>query len=107
MPIQYQTDAGVMTHVTATQTGVLSIGKASNPAALIGILVGSVLTAPSVQIWHGQVTAAGATMIGTITCAANAFTKIPAICSGGATFYVSGVVSPDLTIYWNPLGGGV
>jgi len=101
----FNTEAGVMTHVTATQTGTFSIGVVGKPAALVGILVGSVLTAPSVNIWQGQTTGATLTIIGTITCAANAFTRIPAYCSGGATFYVSACTLPDLTIYWNPLGG--
>ena len=107
MPIQFTTEAAIGARVTATQTGSINIGHASNPAALIGILVGSGATAPMVQIWHGQVTGAGATIIGSITCPLNAFTRIPAYCSGGATIYVSGVATPDLTIYWNPLGGGI
>lgn len=101
----FNTEAGVMFHATTTTTGAITIGSSGKPAALVGILVGSVLTAPTVQIWHGQATAAGTTMIGAITCAANAFTRIPAYCSGGATIYISACTLPDLTIYWNPLGG--
>lgn len=94
---------GVPARVTGGTTGNLSIGASTRNAVLLGILVGSVGTAPTVQIWHGQVSAAGATMIGTITCPANAFTRIPAFCSLGATFYFSGITTPDCTIYWNPL----
>ena len=100
---------GLATRVTAAQTGVIVCGSSgahgfATNIALLGILVGSVGTAPTVQVWQGQVTAAGATMIGLITCAANAFTRMPAYCSGGATFYFSGVTTPDCTIYWNPIG---
>ena len=98
---------GVTTRVTAAATGVIVCGASANGVltniALLGILVGSVGTAPTVNIWHGQVTAAGATMIGTITCAANAFTRIPAYGSGGATLYFSSITTPDCTIFWNPL----
>lgn len=100
---------GVSTRVTAAATGVVVCGSSGRNGfptniALLGILVGSVATAPTVNIWHGQTTGAGATMIGTITCPANAFTRIPAYGSGGATFYFSNVTTPDCTIYWNPLG---
>lgn len=102
--MQWTTEAGVGLRVTSTQTGVVTLGTSTRPAILLGILVGSVLTAPTIQVWQGQVTGAGQTIIGAITCAANAFTRIPAYCSGGATVYVSACTLPDLTIYWNPVG---
>jgi len=95
-------EIGVPLRVTAT--GTSSIGNANRKAALLGILVGS-MTAPTVRIHQGQAVAASSTIIGNITCAANAFTRIPVYTSGGATFVVTGVDSTvDLTIYWNPLG---
>ena len=102
--MHWTTEAGVFARVTLTQTGLVAIGTSTRPAVLVGINVGSVGTAPTVQIWQGTTTGAGQTIIGAITCAANAFTRIPAYCSGGACFYVSGCASPDLTIYWNPVG---
>lgn len=103
--MQWTTEAGPFVRVTSTQTGVVSLGTSVRPAVLLGVLVGSVLTAPTLQIWVGQTTGAGQTIIGTITCSANAFTRIPAYCSGGATIYVSACTLPDLTIFWNPAGG--
>ena len=76
--MQWTTEAGVGLRVTSAQTGVVNFGTATRPSILLGILVGSVLTAPTVQIWQGQVTGAGQTIIGSITCSANAFTRIPA-----------------------------
>lgn len=84
-------------------TGTLSVGTSGTKAALLGVLVGS-MTAPTIRVFQGQAVAASATIIGNITCAANAFTRMPAYVSGGATFVVTGVdTTVDLTIYWNPL----
>ena len=95
-------EIGVPRRVTAT--GTLSFGVAGRPAGIVGVLVGS-MTAPTIQLYQGQAVAASSTIIGNITCAANAFTQIRAYCSGGATAVVTGVDSTvDLTIYWNPLG---
>lgn len=102
--MNYTNEIGFFTRVTAAQTGVVNIGSSSTKAGLLGILCGSGATAPTVQIWQGPTTGAGTTIIGALTCALNAFTRVPAYCSGGATIYVSNVASPDLTIYWNPLG---
>ena len=94
-------EIGFMQRVTAT--GTLSVGTSGTKAALLGVLVGS-MTAPTIQLYQGQAVAASSTIIGNVTCAANAFTRIPAYCSGGATAVVTGVDSTvDLTIYWNPL----
>ena len=102
--MQFTTEAAPFVRVTATQTGVVSFGTSTRPSILVGVLVGSVLTAPTVQMWVGQTTGAGQTIIGTITCSANAFTRIPAYCSGGATIYISACTLPDLTIFYNPIG---
>ena len=101
---QWTTEAGQFVRVTSAQTGIVTLGTATRPSVLVGILVGAVGTAPTVQIWQGTTTGAGQTIIGAITCAVNAFTRIPAYCSGGACFYVSACTLPDLTIYWNPVG---
>ena len=103
--MEWITEAGVMARVTGGQTGVLSVGTSIRPAVLVGILVGAGATAPTVQIWQGQATGASSVVIAGITCALNSFTRIPAYCSGGATIYVSGVTTPDLTLFWNPAGG--
>ena len=94
-------EIGVAKRITAT--GTHTLGTSSTKAALLGIQVGS-MTAPTIQAYQGQSVAASATIIGTITCAANTFSRMPAYVSGGATFVVTGVDSTvDLTIYWNPL----
>jgi len=101
MPFVQNMETGVPKRVTAT--GTISFGTASGRAGIIGVLVGS-MTAPTLQLYHGQAVAASSTIITNITAAANAFTRIPAYVSGGATFVVTGVDSTvDLTIYWNPL----
>lgn len=96
-------EVGVPLHVTATGT-IWNIGVSGRRAALLGISVGANLgTAPLVRIWEGQVTGA-TTIIGGLTCALNTFTRIPASCSGGASFWFLNSEAPDITIYWNPLG---
>lgn len=99
--MDYTNEIGVPRRVTAT--GTFTIAAATNKIGLLGVNCGSVLTAPTMQVYQGQGVATGATLIGTITCAANAFTRIPAYCSGGAAFVVTGTDAVDLTIYWNPL----
>lgn len=104
--MNYTNEVGVFTRVTAAHTGLLAVGVSGSKAALLGILVGTCgagATAPTVHIWEGQVTGA-TTIIGPTTLTRNAFTRIPAYCSGGASVWISGVETPDLTIYWNPLG---
>lgn len=93
---------GVSTRVSAT--AAFSLG-AGNNIQLLGVLVGAVTTAPTFQILHGATMVAGATMIAAITCPANAFTRVPAYLSGGATIKPSGTEVPDLVIYWNPVAG--
>jgi len=99
--MDYTNEIGVPKRVNAT--GTFTIAAAGNKIGLIGINVGSVLTAPTVQVYQGQGVATGATLIGTVTLPANAFTRMPAYCSGGAAFVVTGTEGVDLTIYWNPL----
>ena len=100
MPFIRNTEVGVGQRVSATGTISFGTGK----LGLVGVLVGS-MTGPTIQIYHGGAVAASATIIGTITCAANSFTRIPAYVSGGATAVITAVDSTvDLTIYWNPLG---
>ena len=100
MPFTQNTEVGVIRRVTATGTFSVGTGK----IGLMGVLIGS-MTAPTLQVYHGGAVAASATIASNITCPANAFTRIPAYCSGGSTFVVTGVDSTvDLTIYWNPLG---
>lgn len=99
--MNYTNEIGFPQRVTVT--GTLSIGASGSKAALLGILCGSGATAPMVQIWEGQTTGS-TTLIGQVTLPLNAFTRMPTYCSGGLTFNFSNCVSPDLTIYWNPLG---
>ena len=104
--MNYTNEIGVFTRVTAAQTGLINVGVSTLPMALLGMYVGSCgsgATAPTVHIWQGQVTGA-TTIIGPTTLARNSYTRMPAYCSGGASVWVSGVDTPDLTIYWNPLG---
>lgn len=105
MPLYGPYEVGYGTRVTGTQTGAITIGAAAGWSALIGVFVGSVGngTAPMVQVWQGQSTGAGLTIIGQFTAPRSAFTRLPALCSGGATFYVSNCELPDLTIYWAPI----
>ena len=101
--MNYTNEVGVATRVTVTGT-LWNIGASGSPCALLGVNVGSSNgTAPLVKIWQGQVTGA-TTIIGALTCALNTFTRIPAYCSGGATFQFLNGEQPDITIYWNPLG---
>ena len=86
-----------------TVTGTLSIGVAGGKMAMIGMLVGSCQTAPLMQMWEGATTGS-TTIIGMVTLPMNSFLRIPAYCSGGATFNFINCIAPDLTIYWNPLG---
>ena len=84
-------------------SGTLVIG-AGNNIALLGILTDS-HPSPTFYISQGtSALAAPTTIIAALTCASNSFTRIPAYCSGGATFTMTGV-TPDLTIYWNPVSG--
>lgn len=105
--MEFNSEVGVFTRVTAAQTGVVTIGVAGKPSALYGVLAGANAngTAPTVQVWQGATTGAGTTLIGVMTLTRSAFTPMPAYLSGGATFYVSNCELPDLTIFWNPLGG--
>lgn len=99
-------EVGFFTRVTAAHTGLVSVGASGSNAALLGISVGNCgtdATAPTVRIWQGQVTGA-AYIVSTMILTRNAFTRIPAYCSGGASVWVSDCNTPDLTIYWNPLG---
>lgn len=86
-----------------TVTGTLTIGGSGSKMAMIGMLVGACQTAPMVQIWEGQTTGS-TTILGVCTLPLNAFTRIPAHCSGGATFNFLNCIAPDITIYWNPVG---
>ncbi len=88
-----------------TVTGTLSIGKAGGKIAIIGISAGVPAngTAPLCSIWQGQVTGS-TTLIGLTTLSLSTFTRVPAICSGGATFNFANCDAPDITIYWNPIG---
>ena len=86
-----------------TVTGTLSIGGDAAKMAMLGMSVGAGATAPMVQIWEGQTTGS-TTILGICTLPLNAFTRIPAYCSGGATFNFLNCANPDITIYWNPVG---
>ena len=90
-------ETGTPTRVTTSGVTVLS----SSNLALLGIGVAAVLTAQLVQLWSGSAT--GTPIIGTMTCAANAFYRIPAYCAGGLTYAVTNE-DVDLTLYWNPAG---
>jgi hypothetical protein len=94
-------EMGVAKRVSAT--GAFSLG-AGNNIGLVGVLVGASTAAPVLAIHHGATMVSGATMIAALTAPANAFTRIPAYLSGGATINVTGVEIPDLNIYWNPAG---
>lgn len=99
--MDYVNEIGTPSRVTAT--GTLIIGSASQRIGIIGVLVGACQTAPMMQVWQGQTTA-GTTLIGVVTLPLNAFTRMPVYSSGGATFWFSNCIAPDITIYWNPLG---
>ena len=100
MPFMQNTEVGVPQRVSATGTISFGTGK----LGLVGVLIGS-MTGPTLQFYHGGAVATSATIIGNITCAANAFTRIPVYASGGVTAVITGAESTvDLTIYWNPLG---
>ena len=101
--MNYTNEVGVFERVTVTGT-LVSIGVSGGKAALLGVNVGSSNgTGPMVQIWQGQVTGS-TTLLGLCTLPVNAFTRIPAYCSGGAVLWFSNNEAPDITIYWNPLG---
>lgn len=95
-------EVGFIKRVTVTGT-LHTIGAAGSKAALLGISVGAQITAPMVQIWQGQTTGS-TTILGLCTLPLNAYTRIPAYCSGGASFWFLNSEAPDITIYWNPLG---
>ena len=95
-------EIGVPLHVTVTGT-LWTVGNANSNASILGISVGAQITAPLVRIWQGQTTGA-TTIVGGMTCAVNAFTRVPAYCSGGASFWFLNSEVPDITIYWNPVG---
>ena len=86
-----------------TVTGTLTIGASGSKMALLGISVGACQTAPQVSIWQGPSTGS-TTILGNCTLPLNAFTRLPAYCSGGATFNFVNCIAPDITIYWNPVG---
>ena len=97
----YVTEAGKATRVTATGVTVLTSG----PANLIGIGVSAVTTAQLVQIFtQTAASITGAPIQGTMTMAANTFTRMPAAAPLGITYAVTND-DVDLTIYWNPAGG--
>lgn len=94
-------EMGLIKRVTAT--GTLTLG-AGNDIQLLGIGMGSVAS-PTINIQTGTASfSAPVTLYGALTCASNAFTRIPAYCPGGATITVT-AVAPDLVIYWNPVTG--
>lgn len=90
-------ETGTPTRVTTSGVAVL----ASANLALIGLVVGTVITAQFVQIWSGSST--GVPVIGTMTCLANTFYRIPAYCRLGLTYCVTND-DVDLTLFWNPVG---
>ena len=99
--MQPSNEFGGYSRVTAT--GTLIIGASGSKCALLGLSVGACQTAPMVQIWEGPTTGS-TTILGVCTLPLNAFTRFPVYCSGGATFWFSNCIAPDITIYWNPVG---
>ncbi len=95
-------ESGVATRVTAAATGVTVL--TSGPAALLGISVAAILTAPTFELWVGNAT--GTRVIGLMTLPVNAFTRMPVYSSTGFTYNMSNTATGDLTLYWNPAGTG-
>jgi len=89
---------------------ITTSGATALPAgnlALLGAFASpgnSTTTAPQVNFYVGT-TATNPQLLGTCTLALNAFTRLPAYCSGGLTVQVSND-HVDLTLFWNPAGGG-
>ncbi len=91
-------ESGVATRITTSAPQVVSPGNAN----LLGVIASPTATAPFFNIYFGT-TATNPVVIGTCTLTFNAFTRIPAYCSGGFTVAVPND-HIDLTIFWNPTG---
>lgn len=98
---------GTASRVVATGLSTITSGNAQ----VIGILFTGTGTGIC-QLYHGvtasvsvcgilraYVTVAGVTVNQPV------FHRVPAYCSGGITVNIGASADPDVTIYWNPMGG--
>lgn len=98
---------GTASRRTTAEVTVIASGV---NAALIGILFSGTATG-SVQLFAGTTataTAAGVILTGIIRSCVSAtalanFVRVPAYCSGGMIVDIGGT-SPDVTLFWNPVG---
>lgn len=95
---------GVATRVTGTGTVCITSGNAN----LIGVLCCASATATGgIKIYHGVT--ASSSVCGLIVFpsgSAATYIPVPAYCSGGITVDLGAADNPDVTLFWNPAGGG-
>lgn len=95
--MNYVMDCGIPTYVTTTGTAVL--GSVSGQSqTLFGVLVGA-CSAPLVTIYTNQTATTTAAFV---TCAPNAFTRMPLVSPTGFAYNVTGSAAPALTFVWMP-----
>lgn len=100
----YQSNTvGVATRVTGA--GLTTITSCNS--AVIGVLCcGSATTTGGVQLFHGVTASSSACGIIVFASGSAAqYVPIPVYCSGGITLDVNAAENPDITLFWNPVGG--
>ena len=105
--MNFTTQAGTATRVVTSGLSTITSGNAQ----LIGILFTGTGTG-TCQLYHGvtaSVSVCGIVRAYLTVIAAYAnsplFIRVPAYCSGGITVNIGASADPDVTLYWNPMGG--
>jgi hypothetical protein len=93
---------GTATRVTGTATTCITSGN------VIGVLCCSSATATGgVAIFHGVTASSSVCGLVVFPSGSGAtYIPVPAYCSGGITIKVGAAQNPDITLFWNPVGGG-
>lgn len=95
---------GVPTRATGTGLRTITSGNAN----VIGVLcAGSATTTGGIQLYHGVTASSSACGIVVFASGSAAqYVQLPVYCSGGITMNVGAAENPDITLFWNPAGGG-
>ena len=96
---------GVPTRVTGTGYQTITSGN----AAVIGVLCACSATATAgMQLFHGVTASSSACGLVVFASGSQAqYIPLPVYCSGGITLNVGAIANPDITLFWNPVGGGI
>ena len=100
--MDFSNECGVATPVIGTTSGFGTIG-AGKPLNLLGWYVAGALTAQILQLWSQTANGTlGLVMMGTGTCAANAFYRYPAQFPRGLCYWLTNE-NTSITFFWVPM----